>query len=194
MIKRITAALALLLLAGPAFFSTADAQALNVGYTDHEVIIINMPEYRELQQQLQQEYEGSQQDIQTLYQDYQEQVARYQRQQSLMTEDKRAEREAELMQIQQNLQQQAQEKDQQLAQREAELMQPILERVQTAIDAVAQRRGLDLVLRSQVGQQPVLLYVNEDTVEDITMDVAVELGLEVTETDTSEMAQPTGSN
>lgn len=189
MIKRLSAIIVLLLLAVPAFFSTADAQALNVGYTDHEVIIVNLPDYQQLQQQLQQEYQGSQQEIQTLYQDYQEKVARYQKQQSLMAEDKRAEREQELMQLQQSLQQQAQEKDQALAQREAELMQPLLEKVQNAIDVVAQRRGLDLVLRTQVGQQPVLLYVNEETIQDITMDVALELGLDVTDA-----APATGSN
>lgn len=181
MIKRISALFAFVLLAAPAMFSTASAQALRVGYTDHEIIIVNLPEYQNVQRQLQQEYQGSQQEIQSLYQDYQERVTRYQRQQSLMTEEKRAEREQELLQIQQQIQQDAQEKDQQLAERELELMQPLLEKVQNAIDAVAQRNGLDLVLRTQVGQQPVLLYVNQDTVEDITMDVAVELGLDVSD-------------
>ncbi len=186
MLKRISAVVALVLLAAPALLSTAGAQALKVGYTDHEIIIVNLPEYQRVQQQLQQEYQGSQQEIQTLYQDYQERVTRYQRQQSLMTEEKRAEREQELMQIQQKIQQDAQQKDQELAEREMELMQPLLEKVQNAIDVVAQRQGLDLVLRTQVGQQPVLLYVNQDTVEDITMDVAVELGLDVSDTtDTS---------
>ncbi len=189
MINRITAVFALLLFAASAFVSTADAQALNVGYTDHEVIIVNLPDYQQLQQQLQQEYQGSQQEIQTMYQNYQEQVARYQKQQSLMSEDKRAERESELMQLQQSLQEQAQQKDQDLAQREAELMQPLLEKVQGAIDVVAERRGLDLVLRTQVGQQPVILYVNEDTIQDITIDVAVELGLDV-----SAEVQPTSAS
>lgn len=160
---------------------TANAQALKVGYTDHEIIIVNLPEYQDVQRQLQEAYQGSQQEIQTQYQDYQERVTQYQRQQSLMTEEKRAEREQELMQVQQQIQQDAQQKDQELAEREIELMQPLLEKVQNAIDVVARRSGLDLVLRTQVGQQPVLLYVNEDTVEDITMDVAVELGLEVSD-------------
>lgn len=194
MIKRIPAVLALLLLAVPAFFSSADAQALKVGYTDHEIIIVNLPEYQTLQQQLQEEYRGSQEDIQELYKNYQEQVERYQKQQSLLTEEKRAEREQELMQIQQDLQEQAQQKDQELAQREAELMQPLLEKVQTAIDTVAQRRGIDLVLRTQVGQQPVILYVNEETIEDITMDVAMELGLDVTDADPAAVTPASGSN
>jgi Skp family chaperone for outer membrane proteins len=70
-------------------------------------------------------------------------------------------------------------------------MKPLLEKVQTAIDSVSQAKGLDLVLRTQVGQQPVLLYVNPNTVTDITMDVARELGLDVTD---DEAAADAGSN
>ena len=98
-----------------------------------------------------------------MYQDYQDKLSRYQQQQSLLSQERRQEREAELMQIQQNIQQQAQQQDQQLAERESELMQPLLERVQTAINTVAEAKGLDVVLRSQVGTQPLLLYVNNQT-------------------------------
>ncbi|MEX1056019.1 MAG: OmpH family outer membrane protein [Rhodothermales bacterium] len=182
MIKTLTAAFGLVLLAMPFLVAgDANAQALKLGYTDHEIIIVNMPEYQEIQKQLQEEYQGSQQELQTLYQDYQQQVERYQKQQSLMSEDKRSEREQELLQLQQSIQKQAQEKDQSLAVREAELMKPVLEKVQLAIDSVSQAKGLDLVLRTQVGQQPVLLYVNPNTVTDITLDVARELGLDVTD-------------
>lgn len=177
MLKRISAGVAFMLLTVPALLSTVNAQSLNLGYTDHEVIIFNLPEYQQVQQQLQQEYQGGQQEIQTLYQEYQESVSQYQRQQSLMTAEKRAEREQELIQEQQAIQEQAQAKDQELGQRETELMQPLLEKVQNAIDDVAQREGLDLVLRS-----PLVLYVNEETIQDITMAVAVELGLEVSDT------------
>ncbi|MEX0747090.1 MAG: OmpH family outer membrane protein [Rhodothermales bacterium] len=182
MIKTLTAAFGLVLLAMPFLVAgDANAQALKLGYTDHEIIIVNMPEYQEIQKQLQEDYQGSQQELQTLYQDYQQQVERYQKQQSLMSEDKRSEREQELLQLQQSIQKQAQEKDQSLAVREAELMKPVLEKVQLAIDSVSQAKGLDLVLRTQVGQQPVLLYVNPNTVTDITLDVARELGLDVTD-------------
>lgn len=177
MLKRISAFVTLLLLVAPAYVASVVAQSLSVGYTDHEVIIFNLPEYQQVQQQLQQEYQGSQQEIQSLYETYQESVSQYQRQQSLMTAEKRAEREQQLMQEQQEIQQQAQAKDQELGERETELMRPLLEKVQTAIDDVAQRQGLDLVLRS-----PLVLYVNNDTVEDITMAVALELGLDVPDT------------
>ncbi len=196
MLKRVSAVLTFLLFASPlliGFVHDAGAQALNIGYTDHEIIIVNMPEYQDVQQQLESAYQGNQQELQTLYQDYQTRVERYQRQQSLLSEERRAEREQELMQMQQDLQQQAQEQEQALAQRESELMQPLLEKVQTAINEVAAAKGLDIVLRSQVGTQPLLLYVNTETIEDITLDVARNLGLDVDESDTT-TPQASGSN
>ena len=65
MLKRIAGlmALGLLLVAGSR--SDAQAQNLKVGYTDHEVIIAAMPDYRTVQQQLQQEYQSSQASLQT---------------------------------------------------------------------------------------------------------------------------------
>ena len=196
MLKRVSAVYFALLFAVPllgGFVQDAEAQALNIGYTDHEIIIINMPEYQSVQQELQAAFESSQQELQTLQQDLQESFERYQRQQSLLSEERRAEREQELMQMQQELQQQAQQQDQELAQRESELMQPLLQKVQTAINEVAAAKNLDIILRSQVGTQPLLLYVNEETIEDITLDVARNLGLDVDEADTPR-PQETSSN
>lgn len=175
----LAALFALPMLTGSAY---AQAQGLNVGYTDHEIIIVNMPEYRQVQTQLEQHFRGGQQEMQTMYEDYQEKLERYQRQQALLNEDRRGEREQELMQLQQQIQESAAEKEQELAQREAELMSPLFERVQTAIDQIASQRGLDLVLRANAGNQPIILYVNPETVTDITLDVARRLGIEVDET------------
>lgn len=180
--QRVPGVLAGLLLVFTVFASgavDARAQGLRVGYTDHEVIIVNMNEYRNVQSQLQREVQGGQQELQKLYADLQEKADRYQKQQALLSNEKRQEREQELAQLQQQIQQAAAQKDQELAQRQAELMQPILDRVQTAIDKVAKAQRLDLVLRSQVGSEPVLLYVNENSVVNITMDVARELGIDV---------------
>lgn len=172
---------------------TAQAQNLKVGYTDHEVIIVNMPEYQTIQQQLQQDVASGQQEIQAMYQDFQEKLDRYQKQQPVLSEEMRQQREQELAELQNTIQQTAAGKEQELGQREMELMGPIFERVQAAIDKVSQEEGLDLVLRTQVGQQPVILYVNQDTIVDITMEVAQELGLDVTEEDATASA-PSSSN
>lgn len=160
----------------------AHAQTLKVGYTDHEIIIANMPAYAQVQTRLQSEYQGGQEALQSLAADFQSEVEKYQKQQPLLSAEKRAERENELAQRQAEIQQAAGRKDQELAALEAELMQPILQKVQDAIDTVAKEKSLDLVLRYQIGGgQPVLLYANPERVVDITLDVARKLGIEVDE-------------
>ena len=183
--RTLLSAFILLLVALPSVVSTthdAQAQTLKIGYTDHEVLIANMPAYTQIQQRLQAEYQGGQEALQSLAADFQAEVETYQKQQPLLSAEKRAEREGELMQRQQEIQEAAGRKDQELAQLEAELMSPILQQVQDAIDAVAVERQLDMVLRFQVGGgQPVLLYANQERVFDITLDVARRLGIDVDE-------------
>ena len=157
----------------------AQAQATKIGFTDHEVIIASMPDYANIQRQLQQEYLGAQEALQSLAADFQESVEEYQVQQRLLTEERRAQREQELQEKQTELQEAANRKDEDLAQLEAQLMEPIFTRVQEAIDEVAKSHELDIVLRHRVGAQPVILYINPDTVKDITLEVAVKLGIDV---------------
>ncbi len=153
---------------------------LRIGYTDHEILIQNLEDYRTIQQQLQSEYESSQLSLQTLAEDFQSQVETYQKRQPLLSEARRTEREGELAQLQQELQEKAAEAEQDLARREAELLSPLFERVDAAIKKVSAEKGLDLVLRFQVGPtQPVILYANEDRIVDITIDVAREMGIDV---------------
>ena len=55
-------------------------------------------------------------------------------------------------------------------------MKPLLEKVQTVIDALSKDMGLDLVIRS-----PALLFVNEDKIRNINLDIARKLGVEIDE-------------
>ncbi len=160
----------------------AGAQDLKVGYTDYEVLLANMPQMQEVQQQLQTYYTESQQKLQQQAQDFQDKAQRYERQASLLSAEARTEREQELGALQQQVQQAAQQADQLFQQRRAQLMQPLFERLQAAIDTVAKARSLDIVLPTQVGGDPFILYVNETRVTDITRDVATELGIPVEDT------------
>ncbi len=183
MLQRILslAALGLLLFSGLSADALAQQVApLKIGYTDHELLIAAMPDYQNVQQQLQQEYQTSQNVLQALYEEFQGKVDRYQKQQALLSEERRQEREQELAVAQQEIQRKAAESDQQLAQRQAELLNPIFERVGVAINEVAKEKGIDLVLRSHAGvNQPIILYVNEDRIINITEEVAVKLGLPI---------------
>ncbi len=165
------------------FTATTFAQqvpALRIGYTDHEILISNMPEYRQVQEDLQAELQSSQAVIQSMYDDFNGKLERYQKQQSLLSAERQQEREAELAAAQQEIQDKMQQTEQELARREADLLSPIFARVDEAIKKIAEEKNLDLVLRIQAGPaQPIILYANEERIIDITLEVAVELGIDV---------------
>ncbi len=152
----------------------AAAQSLKIGYADPDVIITYMPEYQDIQQQMAAEYRTSQEALQALAEDFQERVTKYQKQQPLLSTVRQTEREAELAQLQTEIQDSAARKDQELAKKQEDLMAPLLDRVQEVIDEVAADKGLDLVLRS-----PALLFVNEDSIININLDIAERLGIEI---------------
>jgi outer membrane protein len=164
-----------------AFVAAPVAQAQKIGYTDQEAILVNMPEMQDVQQQLQQELQRQQQELQQQQQAFQQRVQRYQRQQSLLSDSVRTQREQALQQRQAELQQALQQREQQLQQRELELMQPLFEELQAAIQDVAAAQNVDVVLRTQS-----LLWVdqNSSNVVDITADVAQQLGIDISGTDT----------
>ncbi len=168
------------------FFSFATAvqaqqlPALRIGYTDHEVLISNMPQTRTIQEELQAELESGQRILQSMQDDLAGKVDRYQKQQALLSEERRQERQQELIGLEEELRNKAGELEQDLVQRELDLMGPIYQQVDTAIQTIAAEKDLDLVLRTQAGPaQPILLYANEDRIVDITLEVARELGIDV---------------
>lgn len=149
---------------------------LKVGYTDAQLIVAQMSEYREILQQLQTLAESGQVEYQGLINTYQEKLADYQKKQALLSESARTSREEELTNMQGEIQQFLANKEQELEQREAELMNPLLERVQSAINEVAEEQALDLVLNAQAAGSPVLLYADQNM--DITEPVMARLGIE----------------
>ena len=165
------------------FTATTSAQqvpALRIGYTDHEILISNMSEYLQVRQDLEAEAQSSQAVIQSMYEDFNGKVERYQKQQPLLSPERQQEREAELAEAQQEIQDKIQQAEQDLQQREQDLLSPIFARVDEAIKKIAEEKNLDLVLRIQAGlAQPIILYANEERIIDITLDVAVELGIDV---------------
>ncbi|MEM1269271.1 MAG: OmpH family outer membrane protein [Bacteroidota bacterium] len=163
--------LAVGLLAAP----QASAQGLKVGYTEADIIVAQMPEYRDMVQELQGFVEAGQQEYQGLVESYQEKLADYQQKQALLSEQARATREEELVELQGQIQQFAAAKEQEVAQKEAELLGPLLDRVQTAINEVAAEQGLQLVLNSRAAGQPMILFASDEM--NITEAVMSKLGI-----------------
>ena len=152
------------------------AQELRIGYTDHELILAQMPEYREILQQLQKLAAEKQAQYEAKVKEFQQKVEDYQKKQALMSPEVRQKREQELVQLQQEIQQFLAQQEQELGQKEMELTAPLLEKLDEAIKAVAKERKLDLVLRARAGAEPLILFASERIV-DITADVMQKLGI-----------------
>ncbi len=165
------------------FWTEVQAQqlpALRIGYTDHEVLISNMPRTRVIQEELQAELDSGQRILQSMQEDLAGKVDRYQKQQALLSEERRQERQQELISLEEELRSKASELEENLVKLEVDLMGPIYQQVDTAIQTIASEKGLDLVLRTQAGpSQPILLFANEERITDITIEVARELGIDV---------------
>ncbi len=191
MLQRIfrIAALGLLLFSALSADALAQIAALKVGYTDHASLIAAMPLFQQAQQTLQAEARQDEEGLRAMYDEYQEKLSRYQKQQALLSAERRTEREQELLLLQQDIQNAEQMSQQKLGERQIELYEPIFKLVDDALQAVAKEKGLDIVLRSRIGPtEPLILYVNEEKIIDITLDVAQKLGLDVSE------AEQTSSN
>lgn len=154
---------------------TALGQGLKIGYTDAQLIVAQMGEYRTILSQLQGMADSGQSEYQGLIQSYQEKLTDYQKKQALLSDAARATREQELTTMQGEIQQFLANKEQELADREEELMNPLLERVQNAINEVAGEQGLTLVINAQASGSPVLLYA--DSSMDVTEHVMDKLGI-----------------
>lgn len=194
-LNRLVLAAALAVLSVAAFpASDAHAQtAPRIGYTDYELIIVQMPEYRNLQQTLQAQAQTDQQELAAMEQNIQQKFAEYQEQSGVLSPEARQTREEEIVQLQTELQQDQQRRLQALDQRQNELLQPLLNQLQEAINEVATARNLDLVLSSRVSTEPVILFASEQSTVDITTEVMSALGISMTRSGQGAAPAPTGN-
>jgi outer membrane protein len=173
-LKRIAAVAAFVVVALP-LVGSAQAQ-VRIGYTDTELLLVQMPDYQAAQRQFQQFVEQKQPEVEALDRQFSEKLADYQSQQAMLAPDARQRREEELM----GLQRQRQQMMQTMQSEEAKLIEPVLQKLQGAVDKVARAKNLTVVLSSRVNGDPVLLYVSDAAV-DITQDIMSELGIRVSQ-------------
>lgn len=174
MIRYAIAALFALLVVLP-----AQAQ-VKVGYADYELVIVQMEDYRKVQEQLKSQAEKDQNSLRAQQQVLEEKLQDYQQKQALLSAEAKQSREQELIKLQGQLQQAQQTKMQGLQQKEQELMGPLFERLQTAIDEISEAEGLTMVFGVRAGGDPVVLYASDAAV-DITTQIMEKLGVSLTQ-------------
>lgn len=154
-----------------ASLASAQVDRLEIGYVNTQEVMNQLPERQNIQEQLNTFIQQRQQDLQQASTEFQNAVATYQENQSGMSQQQIEQREEELTQMEQNLQQRQQTAQQEIAQKRQELLGPIYERINQAIQNVAQENNLDFVLSETTSQGSNIVYYSADSSMDITQEV-----------------------
>lgn len=159
------------------------AQPIKVGFVDTDQIVIRMPAFGEVQQQLQQQQLAVSQRVRvvqdSLQQVFNTRLEEYQTfdQSPLATDEARQTRQQELLQLRNDIEQAEVQGLQYLSYAEARLLQPVLNQIDEAISGEAEDGGYDVVLPTVANNAPVFLYRSE-RVDDLTPAVMERLGID----------------
>lgn len=151
--------------------STGAFAQLDIGIVNTNEVLSNLPERQQIQQQLNSFVQQKQQELEQASTEFQNAVAQYQQNQSDMTQQQREQREKELSQMEQNLTQQQQSIQQEVAQKRQELLGPIFNRIDQAIQSVAEANNLDYVLNETTGTGESIVAYTDDATTNITQQV-----------------------
>ena len=156
--------------------ATPTASQPKIGYTNMEYIIRFMPEIKQVESNYSSYSKQLVQKLDTEEKKLIQKAQAFQKGYDTMTEAVKTQKQTEIQQLQESLRQAQIESQEKLALKRSNLLQPIYEKVQKAIQKVAQANGYSHVLNSDVGGMPILLYADEEY--DITELVLKQLGID----------------
>jgi len=155
--------------------SVSIASAQRLAYVDSEYILKHIPEYTSAQKQLDDLSTKWQTEVDNQYAEIEKLYQAYQNDQVLLNEDMRRRREDEIVNKERAVKEFQREKfgfEGDLYKERVRLLDPIQERVSKAIQDIAQRENLDLILDK--GSEIAILFANPNL--DKSNDVITNLG------------------
>jgi outer membrane protein len=183
MIKRLSTTVLCVWLLSMMAVTTVNAQqqqSLEIGYVNPQAIMSKMPEFKAVQQRLQNFIERKREELASKQQDFQQQLTEYQQKESVISESARKKEEERLGKLNTQLQQLQTQMQQEVQQKQQELVSPLLDQIDTAVSTVAERMGLTYVLNTTTSTNDVIiLYASAEAQQkyDITDQVMQELGI-----------------
>jgi outer membrane protein len=147
----------------------AQAQTLRIGYTDVELVLRLMPEFKQVNLQLQQEQQKlmtsldkKQKYLEQKFAEYQQQVA-----QGKLQPGQEAQVRQELVELDNEIKNSSADAEKQLLDMQDKLLSPLRDKIADAIEEIAKTDGFTYVFTTQVGQSASLLHAPAE--DDITL-------------------------
>lgn len=143
---------------------TKAAGPLKLGYTNIDVLLSQMPESKDIQNQLQIQRTQAENELKRLSKEFDDKLKAYEGGAAQMSDVIKADREKELQGLQGRIQEFQRGAEQQLQQKYQQLVNPVIQKIQKNIDAVAKENGFTYVfnLDAGAGTTPILLFAPED--------------------------------
>ena len=152
------------------------AQELKIGYTNAEYLLGLLPEAKQIEADLRAYETQLQNQLKAKYQDLQTKIGDYQANEASYNELIKADKQRELTNLQESLQQFQSDAEQSLVTKRNQLLQPAVEKIGTAIQAVAEENSYSMVLSAGSPGFDVLLYASEK--HDVSKLVLEKLGID----------------
>lgn len=160
--------------------SEAQVRQTQIGFVDPLTVLQRMPDFAAVQQSLQNFQQRKQQELAQKEQEFQTAISEYQQKSAVISDEAATKEEERLGQLSADLQQFEQQVNQEVQQKQQELLNPLLEKIQGAINTVAEQNGLDYVLNTRTYQgDMIILYASPQMRQnnDITDQVMQQLGI-----------------
>lgn len=130
-----------------------------IGYAEPQRILDNIAERDQIETQLEAFYNEWEQDYNRLYERYSEELFLFEENRAQLSQSQIQQEEARLAQMVEQLTAMQQEFGMMFEERRAELLIPIVERINRAIEAVAEARGLDYVFQSETSNAEPIFFI-----------------------------------
>lgn len=141
---------------------------VKIGYTNPARILSQLPEVEDIDSQIQALIEERDQELGERAAQLQQEFSNYEQTMAALSDQERATREQELMEKNQEFEQQREGMMNEIRQERAEMMAPIIERMNTAMEEVAQEMGLDLILNEGTSYGDSIIFFAESDTLDVT--------------------------
>lgn len=155
--------------------STGLVRAQKVGYVDTEALLAKIPQYVQIQKQLENETQRYQQEIENDYNQLEQLFAQYQKEKHSLSAQRKQMSEQAILQKEEAVKEKQEKyfgQEGVMAKRSQEALQPIMQQVEQAIEAVALAGGYSMVM--DVAAATGLIYKNPQY--DLTATVLKKLG------------------
>lgn len=161
-----------LLMMGSVAMTAQEGQ--KIGHMNSQELLALMPERAEAETQMQTLNAQLEERLNTLSTEYQSKLEAFQALPADSPQSTVTDLQEELLTMQQRIQEFRANAEQDLVKKQEELLQPMLEKLQTAVDALGQEQGLTYIMDTSAGS---IVFVGPDAI-DITQMLKDKLGIQ----------------